>query len=55
MAEQKANQKEQIRIPKERLDKVLPKGISGQKAEEYILKACEYYGKYIQRLRNAER
>ena len=55
MSEQKANQKEQIRIPKERLDKVLPKGISGQKAEEYILKACEYYGKYMRRLRNAER
>ena len=55
MSEQKANQKEQIRIPKERLDKVLPKGISGQKAEEYILKACEYYGKHMRRLRNAER
>ena len=55
MSEQKANQKEHIRIPKERLDKVLPKGISGQKAEEYILKACEYYGKYMRRLRNAER
>ena len=55
MSEQKANQKEQIRIPKERLDKVLPKGISGQKAEEYILKACEYYGKYMRHLRSAER
>ena len=55
MAEQKANQKEHIRIPKERLQKVLPHGMSSQKTEEYILKACEYYKKYLQRQRNQER
>ena len=55
MAEQKANQKEHIRIPKERLQKVLPQGMSSQKTEEFILKACEYYKKYLQRQRNQER
>ena len=55
MAEQKANQKEHIRIPKERLQKVLPQGMSSQKTEEFILKACEYYKKYLQRQRNRER
>lgn len=55
MAEQKANQKEHIRIPKERLQKVLPHGMSSQKTEEYILKACEYYKKYLQRQRHQER
>ena len=55
MAEQKANQKEHIRIPKERLQGVLPQGMSSQKTEEFILKACEYYKKYLQRQRNQER
>lgn len=55
LAEQKANQKEHIRIPKERLQKVLPQGMSSQKTEEFILKACEYYKKYLQRQRNQER
>jgi ParB family chromosome partitioning protein len=55
MAEQKANQKEHIRISKERLQGVLPQGMSSQKTEEFILKACEYYKKYLQRQRNQER
>jgi len=55
MAEQKANQKEHSRIPKERLQKVLPQGMSNQKTEEFILKACEYYKKYLQRQRSQER
>jgi len=55
MAEQKANQKEHIRIPKERLQGILPQGMSSQKTEEFILKACEYYKKYLQRQRNQER
>ena len=55
MAEEKANQKETVRIPKERLRAVLPNGLDARKTEEYIVKACEYYRRYLQRQRSQER
>lgn len=55
MAEEKANQKETVRIPKERLSAVLPNGLDARKTEEYIVKACEYYRRYLQRQRSQER
>lgn len=55
MAEDKANQKETVRIPKDRLRAVLPNGLDACKTEEYIIKACEYYRRYLQRQRSQER
>ena len=55
MAEEKANQKETVRIPKDRLRAVLPNGLDARKTEEYIVKACEYYRRYLQRQRSQER
>ena len=55
MAEEKANQKETVRIPKERLRAVLPYGMDARRTEEYIVKACEYYRRYLQRQRDQER
>lgn len=55
MAEEKANQKETVRIPKERLRAVLPSGMDARKTEEYIVKACEYYRRYLQRQHSQER
>ena len=52
---EKANQKETVRIPKERLRAVLPNGLDARKTEEYIVKACEYYRRYLQRQRSQER
>ena len=52
MSEEKANQKETIKVSAERLRAVLPKGMDSQKTEDFIIRACEYYRKY---LRNRDR
>ena len=45
MAEEKPNQVEQWKIPKNRLKKYFPSGTSQQKMEETIIKALELYRK----------
>ena len=55
MAEEKANQRETVRIPKERLKPVLPSGLDARKTEEFIVKACDHYKRYLQRQRSHER
>ena len=55
MDEEKANQKETVRIPKERLRAVLPNGLDARKTEDYIVKACEYYRRYLLRQHSQER
>ena len=45
MAEEKSNQVEQWKIPKNRLKKYFPSGTSQQKMEETIIKALELYRK----------
>lgn len=52
MNELKPNQINKFKIDEEQLYKVLPKNISKEKIEPFILKACEYYSKY---LRNIDR
>ena len=52
MCEEKANQKETIKVSAERLRAVLPKGMDSQKTEDFIIRACEHYRKY---LRNSDR
>lgn len=52
MQEEKPNQKEQFRMPKERISKYFAPGTSSQKIEETIVKALELYRK---RQREAER
>ena len=53
--EEKPNQKEQVRIPADKLRDVLPKGLDKQKTEDFIIKACEHYRKYLIRQRERER
>ena len=52
MCEEKANQKETIKVSAKRLRAVLPKGMDSQKTEDFIIRACEHYRKY---LRNRDR
>lgn len=47
MCEEKANQKETIKVSAERLRAVLPKGMDSQKTEDFIIRACEHYRKYL--------
>ena len=52
MQEEKPNQKEQLRIPRERLNKYFAEGTPQEKIEDTIIKALEYYRK---RQRDMER
>ena len=51
MSEEKPNQKEQVKIPRERISKFFPEGTSVQKIEETIIKALELWR---QRQRNRD-
>lgn len=52
MSEEKANQRETVKVPASRLREVLPKGLDAGKTEDFIIKACEYYRKYLIRQRS---
>ena len=45
MSEEKANQKERIKIPTERVQKFFPKSYSNTQIEEVIIKLCEAHYK----------
>ena len=51
--EEKANQKPMFKMSMERLQKYSPKADERQ-MQEFIIKACEYYAKYLQKKRNRE-
>jgi len=53
MGEEKANQREMFKVPMERLRKFVPKADAKQ-AEDFVMKACEYYHKYLIRQRNRD-
>ena len=55
MSEEKANQRETYRIPAERLRGKIPSSYTAQQKEDYIVKAVEYYQKYLQRQRETGR
>ncbi len=54
LSEEKPNQKEVYKLPKERIEKYFPKGTTPEKIEETILKALELYRKR-ERSREMER
>ena len=54
MSEEKANQREMMKVPTSRLRKVLPQGLDAKKTEDFIIKACDHYRKYLVRQRNRE-
>ncbi|MGM9614495.1 MAG: ParB/RepB/Spo0J family partition protein [Oscillospiraceae bacterium] len=51
MSEEKANQREMFKVPMERIRKYVPNA-NAKQAEDFVLKACEHYRKY---LRNRDR
>ena len=53
LAEEKANQKSMIKMPAEKIQKIAPK-IKDKDLEDFILKSCEYYYRYLQRQRNRD-
>ncbi|MBR5561727.1 MAG: ParB/RepB/Spo0J family partition protein [Clostridia bacterium] len=53
MQEDKANQKPMFKVSMEKLQKVAPK-VKDKDFEDFVLKACEHYYKYLQRQRNRD-
>ncbi len=54
MSEEKPNQREMVKVHADRLQDVLPKGMNAQKTEDFIIKACEHYRKYLIRQRSRD-
>lgn len=46
MSEEKANQRETVKIPTEKLRKFAPNA-NPQQLEGFVLKACEHYRRYL--------
>ena len=51
---EKPNQKPMCKVPIEKLQKVAPK-VKDKDFEDFVLKACEHYYRYLQRQRNRDR
>ncbi len=51
LAEPKANQREVLRIPMDRLKAKLPDSLSARQQEEFVLAAIDYYSGYLQKQR----
>lgn len=54
MSEDKANQRETLKIPMDKVRKFAPKATDNQ-LEGFILKACDHYQRYLKRQRDRER
>ena len=54
MSEEKANQREMFKVPMERIRKYLPNA-NAKQAEDFVMKACEHYRRYLIRQRDRER
>ena len=54
MSEEKANQREMFKVPMERICKYVPKA-NAKQTEDFVLKACEHYHRYILRQRDRDR
>ena len=53
MIEEKANQREMFKVPMERIRQYVPNA-NAKQAEDFVLKACEYYRKFLIRQRNRD-
>ena len=53
MSEEKANQREMFKVPMERIRKFVPNA-NAKQAEDFVLKACEHYRKFLIRQRNCD-
>ena len=54
MSEEKANQREMFKVPMERIRKYVPKA-NAKQTEDFVLKACEHYHRYLLRQRDRDR
>ena len=55
MCEEKANQREKVTISLDRLKGKIPSSYNEQQQKEYIVKAVDFYHRYLQKQRDQER
>ena len=55
MAEDKPNQRPKYKFSFERLKPLIPKGYADAQAEEYVIKALEFYKRYLLKQRDQAR
>lgn len=55
LSQEKPNQRETLKIPMDKLRDRLPQNLSMHQQEDFILKAVDYYKKYLQRQRDQAR
>ena len=53
MSEEKANQREMFKVPMERIRQYVPNA-NAKQAEDFVLKACKHYRKFLIRQRNRD-
>jgi ParB family chromosome partitioning protein len=53
LSEDKANQRETVKIPLDSLKGRIPDSYNAKQRQEYILKACDHYHRYLQRQKGA--
>ena len=53
LSEDKANQRETVKIPADRIRNIIPKGYDAKQQEDYIVKAINHYHRYLQRQKGA--
>ncbi|MBO7519609.1 MAG: ParB/RepB/Spo0J family partition protein [Clostridia bacterium] len=53
MSREKANQRITVKIPQERLYGKIPNGYNAKQTEDFIVKAVEYYHRFLQRQRDS--
>ena len=54
LSEEKANQRETIKVPVERLRDIIPESYTVKQTEDFLIKAAEYYHRNIIRQRNRD-
>ena len=55
LSEEKANQRETIKVPMERLRDIIPDSFTVKQTEDFLVKAADYYTRYLHRQRDRER
>ena len=55
LSEEKANQRETIKVPVDRLRDIIPDGFTVKQTEDFLIKAAEYYRRYLQKQRENSR
>ena len=55
LSQEKPNQRETIKVPMDRLRDIIPESFTVKQTEDFLIKAAEYYRRYLQKQRENSR